>query len=250
MSRAVEPSWRHHRERALLSVLAIGYFLGGYVLLSSSPTTAGAIPLRTAFDDAVPFLPWTCTVYSLVYTSALFPLFVIRCPRLFRRTALAYVIVLTVAFATFTLFPVTTLGLRPDVSGLDMTVFHNWGMALTYRVDPPYNAFPSLHLAMALLAALCVHKAHRGLGRVALVVAAAIGVSTWTVKQHWVLDSIAALTLTAVVYALVVRPYNPATVRRSERAYSWRGPAAYLLLPLAEYLGMVLVYRAGWLSPS
>jgi membrane-associated phospholipid phosphatase len=243
------PLFPRPKERLLLSALTIGYFLFGYVVLCGDPVTGGAVTLATPIDHAIPFLPWTCYIYSFVYTSALYPLFVIRCPRLFRRAVIANVLVITVGLVTFRVFPVTTVGLRADLTGYDLGVFENWGMWLTYRVDPPFNAFPSLHLAMALIASLSVLKANRGLGIAGLAIAAAIGVSTWTVKQHWIADSIAAVVVAVGVFWLVLRPYNSASVRKSERAFGWKGPAAYLVLPLVEYVGMYVVFRLGVLKP-
>lgn len=231
-----------HIERALLAVTTIGYFLGGYLILGATTPEAPAT-LRTAFDDAVPFLPWTVLIYSAVYTAAFYPLFVVRCPRLFRRVAVAYALVLTVAFVTFAVFPVTAIGLRPDLTGLDETVFWNFGMRMTYEVDPPTNLFPSLHLGMAWIASLGAWKARRLYGLFGFAGSIAIGISTWTVKQHWVADSVYAVVLAHVAYFIAVRGYNSAAVRRRERAYNWRGPVLFTAMLALVYVGYYLWFR-------
>ena len=74
---------------------------------------------------------------------ALLPLFVVRCSRLFRRTAIAYATVIAVSLVFFTVFPVTSIQLRVPQTRLDISRFSDWAVSLLYSVDPPYNLFPS-----------------------------------------------------------------------------------------------------------
>jgi len=204
-----------------------------------------AAVLRTPLDDAIPFWPWSVYLYSWVYTSMLYPLFIIRCPALFLRTALAYALVLAVCLAAFALFPVTSLALRPDPATLDVTTFHGWGTRLTYFVDPPTNLFPSQHLAIAVIATLAAWKTRPLWGALALPIAVGVGVSICTMKQHYVVDGVAAVALAVAVWAAVLRPFRPpATTGRV--ASSWRGPAAYFAFHGLVYLALYVTYRAGW----
>ena len=47
--------------------------------------------------------------------------------------------------------------------------FAVWGLRALYSSDPPYNCFPSLHVAYSFLAALTCHRVHRALGMPALI---------------------------------------------------------------------------------
>jgi membrane-associated phospholipid phosphatase len=73
---------------------------------------------------------------------------------------------------------------------------------------------------------------------------ALIGVSICTVKQHFVLDAVGGAALAALVYAFVLRPYEPPP--GTDPAYGWPGPAAYVLLLVAVYAG----FYAGFINAS
>ncbi len=223
---------------ALLAVTIVAYRAVAFRVDAAASHT-----LRLAIDDRIPFLPWTVYLYSWVYTSMLYPLFVVRCPRLFRRTVEAYALTIGVSLATWALFPVTAVGFRPEIASLDTSVAHGWGVALTYFVDPPHNLFPSLHLAAAMLAVLVAWKARPLFALCALPVVLGVAISISTMKQHYVLDGVASLVVVAVVYRLRLAPYRafPGLV-----AYSWRGPALYVCFHLSVYLALYLAFLAGF----
>jgi membrane-associated phospholipid phosphatase len=172
---------------------------------------------------------------------ALLPLFLVRCPDLYRRTLVAYTLAIAASLVVFVVVPVTSTGLRIDPGTLDPRRFASWAVALVYRVDPPYNLFPSLHLSIALLAAGAAWKAKRAYGVAALAGGALIAVSICTVKQHFVLDAAGAAALSAGIYTLVLRPYTPRPA--IDPAYGWRGPAAYAGVLAAAYLGLYAGFR-------
>lgn len=232
------------RERALLAVTLLVGFFASYFLIGLSVDPARARSVRIPFDDAIPFVPESIFLYAWVYTAMLFPLFVVRCPVLFRRAALAYALVLAVSFVTFALYPVTAIGLRSDLSGLDPGRFAHWGIVLTYTLDPPYNLFPSVHLAIATLAALVSWKARTAYGAVAFGFVALIAVAICTTKQHFVVDGFVGVALALFAYALVVHPYRSAS--GVAVAYGWRGPASYLVLHSLVYLGLFGAFLAGF----
>jgi hypothetical protein len=122
----------------------------------------------------------------------LLPLFVVRDPAVFRRVALAYLLAIASAFAVFLLFPVTSQGLRVDARLYADAGFAGWLLQLLYFLDPPLNLFPSLHLALALLAALAARRVHRRSGAAALAWTACIAASVCTTKQHFAVDALRA----------------------------------------------------------
>jgi len=230
--------------RAFLTIGVVAFFIAGYFGVGLSVDPARARDLGTVLDRRIPFIVPSVWVYLWVFPASLLPLFVVRCPRLFLRTILAYGLAIAASLVVFVALPVTSIGLRADRATLDVTRFSPWAVALLYRLDPPVNLFPSLHLSIAALAALAAWKARRAYGAAACVGVALIGVSICTVKQHFVLDGLGGAALAAFVYAFVLRPYEPTP--GTEPAYAWRGPAAYFALLIAVYAG----FYAGFLASS
>jgi len=125
-----------------------------------------------------------------------------------KRRRRARSIAIALSLIVFAAVPVTSIGLRANRAALDTQHISPFAVSLLYRLDPPFNLFPSLHLSIATLAALSVWKAARVAGPTALAGVAAIGTATCTVKQHFVLDGLAGIALAALVYAVVLRPYE------------------------------------------
>jgi membrane-associated phospholipid phosphatase len=227
-------------ERLALTVGLITFFIAGYFGLGSSTNPARARELTSSLDKQIPFVARSVWVYLMIFPSALVPLFVVRCPRLFRRTALAYATAIAVSLICFIAFPVTSARLRVAPDLLDMAHPSDWAVSVLYSLDPPYNLFPSLHLSIAALAAFSAWKAARVFGAVVFVTVGFIAVSVCTVKQHILLDVLGGLALAALAGAVILCPYrrkgglNP--------AYSWRGPALFLIFLILVYAGYYVAY--------
>ena len=165
-------------------------------------------PVRTLY---VPELPWDRLVplqpgWSLVYGALyafliLLPVIVVRREEQIRRTVLAYLSVWTTAYCFFLIFPTTAP--RPvEVIGQG---FGAWGLRSLYGADPPYNCFPSLHVAHSFVSALTCYRVHRGVGVAALGCASLVALSTLFSKQHYIADVLAGAFLAVVAYALFLR---------------------------------------------
>ena len=233
------PGWQH-AERALLTLGLVLLFVVGYFAVGHSRDSAQAFDLNTHFDDLIPFVPASIWIYVWVFPAALMPLFVVRCPRLFRLTAAAYAIAIAVSLVCFTLLPVTSQRLRAPRSALDPGQASDWLVALVYAVDPPYNLFPSLHLSIAALAALSVWSASRRYGLIAFVAVILVGVSVCTAKQHFVLDVVGGLVVGTLVGTALLGRYRAAP--GVSPAFSWRGPALYVAIVIVTYAALY----AGW----
>lgn len=234
------------REKATLLAALYLAVMTGYYAVGLTLDPARAASLHTPLDDLFPFSPVWMYAYEGVYTSCMLPLFVIRCRHLFRRAIAAYAIAAAVCTVVWVIYPVSALELRGDVSGLDLSRFHNWGLRVNYALDTPINLFPSLHMASTALAALCVWKARRLYGLVGFVVVALVFVAIACVKQHFVVDGLAGLALAGVVYWFVVRPYEPADEDRDRVAYSWRGLVGYLVVHAALVAGFYAAFLLDW----
>jgi membrane-associated phospholipid phosphatase len=153
-------------------------------------------------------------VYASLYVFILvLPVLVVRQRELFRRGLQGYLMVMLVAFAGFLLYP-TTAPRPADVPG---DGFAAWSLRLAYSMDPPYNCFPSLHVAWACVSALSCYRVHRGVGIAAGFWAALIGISTLYTKQHYVADVIAGALAACVAYVLFLRNYPREAVAESDR---------------------------------
>jgi len=167
-----------------------------------------------ALDRLLPLAPTWALVYGALYAFLIvLPVFVVQQEELIRRTVWAYLTVWTVAYVCFMLYP--TVAPRPDtVLGEGFGV---WGLRFLYGADPPYDCFPSLHVAHSFVSALACYRVHRTLGFVAISCASLVALSTLFTKQHYVADLIAGILLALAAYAVFLRGYSRANVPALDR---------------------------------
>ena len=97
-----------------------------------------------ALDRIVPLKPgWALVCGSLYLFLILLPVFVVRQQEHIRRTVLAYLLVWIAAYICFLVYPTKA----PRPVGVPGEGFMAWGLRFLYQADPPYNCFPSLHVA-------------------------------------------------------------------------------------------------------
>jgi hypothetical protein len=229
------------RERAAWTGAVLAFFLVGYFAIGWLDDPARARSLALPLDARIPFLLDSVVVYWSILPMGLLPIFVVRDARLFRRVALAYAATIALCFACFLLWPVTSVGLRPDATAYAALGFPGWLLRLLHFLDPPMNLFPSLHLALATLAALTALRANVALGAVALAWAACILVSVCTTKQHFVLDALAGVALAVGMdVAFVAR-----SPRTGDEFAGAPGVAGFAALVALFYAGLYGAYRIG-----
>jgi membrane-associated phospholipid phosphatase len=167
-----------------------------------------------ALDRAALLEPAWMIVYGSLYVFVgILPLLVVRQRELFRRALQGYLLVMLVAYAGFLIYP--TVAPRPaDVPG---DGFAAWSLRLAYSLDPPYNCFPSLHVAWAFVSALTCYRVHRGVGAAAALWAGLIGASTMYTKQHYFVDVAAGAFEAFVAYVLFLRTYPREAVPEIDR---------------------------------
>ena len=197
--------------------------------------------LDTALDHAIPFVPEAMVVYLSVYLFLVMPVLQIRSLVLLTRAVWAFAALNLFGILVFTYFPVRVA--RPEV------VVHSlftWGVAFNYAYDPPYNSFPSLHVANAFFAAWLSRRVDRPVGNVALAVASAIALSTLLVKQHWIADVLTGIPLGFLAYRWAVKTGVPEGASPGELIF----PRKYIGMLAGAYgvvfLVLVLGYYAGW----
>ena len=195
---------------------------------------------EVSLDRLIPVVPFWALVYGALYLFLIvLPVLVLRQEDHIRRTVSAYLTVWLAAYVSFVIFP--TVAPRP--TELTGSGFALWGLDALYSADPPYNCFPSLHVAHSFVSALSCFRLHRRLGVAALVAASLVGLSTLFTKQHYVLDVIAGVGLALVAYAVFLRGY-----RREQAPALDRRAAPVLAFGLLALIGAGVA--AAWLGYS
>lgn len=227
-------AWRTLLASTFVSLAPLYFVIA--VLTSGRPTHAPEV----ALDRALPLQPAWMLVYGSLYVFILLlPVLVVRQPALFRRGLRAYLMVMLVAYAGFLLYP--TAAPRPaDVFG---NGFAAWSLRLVYSLDPPYNCFPSLHVAYAFVSALTCYRVHRGVGAAAAVWAALIGVSTVYTKQHYVADVVAGALMAFVAYVLFLLTYPREAVPEADRRLAPRRALTAIGIFSIMVAGFWVAYR-------
>ena len=174
------------------------------VYLGSKLLMAGAYHynFETAWDLAIPFLPWTVSIYvgSFLYWVISFLLILRSGTENAFRFLCAHCIALLIALGFFLLLPTTNT--RPQIEGGGLW---NFGMRLIYALDTPDNLFPSLHCELSWLCFLGLKKAENvptGGKRLALIFSLLVFVSTLTTKQHILIDVFGGWLIAEVSFRL------------------------------------------------
>jgi len=228
-------------ERLGLALGLVAFFLLGYFGLGLARATEPGRDLATAADAWLPWVPGSVWVYASAIPMAFAPLLFVRSRTLYRRTIAALAAVIATSLVCFALLPVTTADLRPDPSALRGPGFTAWVLRFLYGLDPPRNAFPSLHLAIGTV---IVRSASRGdplLGAAGIAWLAALALSASTVKQHFVVDTAAGVVLGAIAAGMIARPAAREAASRGSR----RGALALLGVVALFYAGLYATYRTG-----
>jgi membrane-associated phospholipid phosphatase len=156
-----------------------------------------------ALDRALPLVPSWAIVYGSLYMFLIvLPVLVVRQEEHVRRTVSAYLFVWITAYVCFLLYP-TVAPRPPKIAGGGG--FALWGLRSLYGADPPYNCFPSLHVAHSFVSALTCYRVNRKVGGFTILSAALVALSTLFTKQHYVLDVIAGALLAFIAYAIFLR---------------------------------------------
>lgn len=185
-----------------------------YLVIARQARVSAVHAPAVTLDRLLPLMPTWALVYGALYAFLIvLPVLVVQQREMIRRTVWTYVTVWSVAYICFLLYP--TVAPRPDaVTGDGFAV---WGLQFLYDSDPPYNCFPSIHVAHSFVSALVCYRVHRTLGVVALSFAALVAISTLFTKQHYVADVVAGMALAVVANAFWLRRYDRSNIPEAER---------------------------------
>lgn len=167
-----------------------------------------------ALDTALPLQPVWAIAYGALYGFLIvLPVLLVRQQDHIRRTVYAYLTVWIVSYIVFLMYP--TVAPRPAT--VDGAGFATWSLRVLYGADPPYNCFPSIHVAHSFVSALTITRVHRRLGLTALACAALVALSTLFTKQHYVADVIAGTLLALAAYIVFLKRFPREQIPELER---------------------------------
>lgn len=193
---------------ALVMLVPLYVFIPGFV--RGRPVHVPAI----ALDSAFPLQPSWALIYGSIYAFLIvLPVLVIRQHDHIRRTVFAYLSVWIFAYICFLVYP--TIAPRPAI--VVGEGFGAWGLRFLYDADPPYNCFPSIHVAHSFVSALTIYSVHRRVGAACALCAGLVALSTLYTKQHYVADVVAGVLLAFAAYVVFLRNYRRERVPELDR---------------------------------
>ncbi len=184
-------------EQPVLALLMFAVWALGYLAVARVTEGSVSYPVPTLeWEEKIPFMPIFVWIYLCIYPLFVLPFLFIRDKQFFRLFSFSYILVMCVCYLCYLLIPVSFTR-RPD---LVVTSFSTFALNIIYETDNSWNCFPSSHVAMSLLASLTILEVHRIRGILATLLTVLIAVSTVLIKQHYVIDVVAAMVLTFGVY--------------------------------------------------
>jgi membrane-associated phospholipid phosphatase len=200
-SESAQESFFKRYAQPILALLMFATWAAGYFAIAYITEVQTTHKLPTfAWEQRVPLSPEFVFIYLTIYPTFLLPFLFIHQRDFFRLFSLAYITVMCICYLVYLFYPVSID--RPEMS---VDSFSTWALAIVYGADRPWNCFPSMHVAMSLLASLTILEVHRIRGMLTLLLTFWIAYSTVLIKQHYVLDVVAAMLLTLTIYFFYIR---------------------------------------------
>jgi membrane-associated phospholipid phosphatase len=195
-------------------MLVLVSLIPSYIFVASLMWSRTVHVPAIALDRIIPLQPgWVLSYGGLYFFLILLPFFLVRETGHLQRTVLAYLTVWITALACFLIYP--TISPRPaKVAGRG---FGAWGLRFLYAADPPYNCFPSIHVAHSFVSAFTCKVVHRRVGILALLCAVLVALSTLVIKQHYILDVVAGAMLAWGAWAVFLRSYPRERIAAADR---------------------------------
>lgn len=170
--------------------------------------------LVTDIDDKIPFIKYFILPYNMWYPFVITTLFYLCFAdrKTFYKTVISIDMGLILCYLVYIFFQTTVP--RPTLQGNDLITNI---VKFTYKMDEPYNCFPSIHVLTCFILMKAVHRSKiTNTFAVTAVYAAAstIIISTLFVKQHVIMDAFSGIILGNIVFYV-------ASVINEERIFSW-----------------------------
>lgn len=199
--------------------ISIMLFLGGQSLLYSALKyiQTDYHTFNFAIDSAIPFIPsGFIIIYNMFYPFLFFTFYYIygKDKQTYDKGIIAAVIGYLICSIIFVLYPVEMI--RPDITNLNIDWISQLVLNLTYFFDnPAINCFPSIHCLFCFqtIYTICKSKNITIKNKILTsIIALTIIATIFLVKQHYVIDMIAALIiciltniLVSLIYPLIIK---------------------------------------------
>jgi membrane-associated phospholipid phosphatase len=185
-------------EKTALFLGVMVYYLAGYFVINQWTATRTVLyHLDLPFESALPIYPALIFAYILELVFFVLAYWMIDDLDFFKKTARAFLLLITFHFIVFVAFPVE-YHLRPVIDP-----YRGWAYFLVYFyywMDLPYNCFPSMHVSNVFLIAFILQKYRRGMGWILQPLAVLVAISVVLVKQHFIADVVAGFLVGWFVY--------------------------------------------------
>lgn len=170
-----------------------------YIGIGQFASTQSHISLITDLDKVIPFhIDWIWIYLS--YLPLLCITFLLASKEnLFYSITIGLILNVMIASFFFAFFPSTYP--RPLVECIDYTTC---ALYFTQKIDPPWNTFPSLHVALSWFIALSFKREGELKYRFFTTWAFLISLSTLFLKQHYLIDVFAAYALARFIRWIMI----------------------------------------------
>lgn len=183
--------------------------------------------IHSVIDDKIPFIEYFIIPYLLwfVFIAAVFLYFFFTDVKGFYRLAKLMFAGMTIFLIISTLMP-NGLNLRPIYFERE-NIFVDM-VRMLYRADTPTNVLPSLHVFNSLGACIAIYhseslKKHQVICICAYVLAGLIILATMFLKQHSVIDVMAAFLMAYTLYQFVYETGKKKVPNLSRQRAFWGG---------------------------
>lgn len=158
--------------------------------------------LNSSLEDKIPFISWFVYFYIIWYPMLLIiPLIIYQKRKeVFYKYFSAYIISVLICGVIFVLFPTTLI--RPNVLENNITLKL---VNIVYELDTPAtNCLPSIHCLIAILFMYGISKIriNNVWKAIVYVLSVCIILSTFFIKQHVILDLLAAIAVVAIAVTI------------------------------------------------
>ncbi|QJD86669.1 phosphatase PAP2 family protein [Cohnella herbarum] len=193
--------WKKYAPLILMLVFPV---LGWMYAMTNNIENQEVYRLVTGVDEAIPFVKFFAVPYSIwifyIYVCLIY--FFMKDINVYYRSLLTYAVCALLCYLIYSVFQTTVD--RPMIVGNDP---FSELMRYIYNRDQPYNCFPSIHCFSSYMVMRAIWtSSFRNKWNVTLItgMSSLIIMSTLFVKQHVIMDALAAVFLVEVVTAVLI----------------------------------------------
>ena len=193
-------------KKYLACALYLVFYLLGFFIIEHVLVPSHYHVISTPLDHEIPFCEWMIFFYY-----AWFPYMAIAYLYTFFFEKKEYLRLITFTFVGMTIFVIVsaiypnTLDIRP--AHLDNSNIARILTNFIYYMDTPTNVLPSIHVYNSIGFALAFEACHikQGKKNFSLFLCIMITISVFFVKQHGIIDVLAAFLMTFIMYEIVYK---------------------------------------------